>query len=173
MHIEKNKVVTLIYELHIDDGDQEKAFFEKVDEKSPLVFLFGSAGFLPEFENKLAGKKINNSFEFSIDFEQAYGDYDEQKVMYLPKSTFIPKGKIKPPAGMLTVGTLVPMKDKQGRAMRAEILKVEADRVQVDFNHKLAGYDLFFKGKIIDLRDATAEEIAHGHVHGAHGHQHD
>lgn len=172
MIIEKNKVVSIVYELWIDDGDQEKVLFDKKDRNSPLLFFFGTGGLLQQFENNLEGKTIGDHFDFFLDYEHAYGDYEEEKVMYLPKSTFIPKGKFKVPAGMLKKGAIIPMKDKHGNTRRAEILSIELTRVQVDFNHKLAGYDLYFKGEILDIREATAEEIAHGHVHGPHGHHH-
>jgi FKBP-type peptidyl-prolyl cis-trans isomerase SlyD len=73
---------------------------------------------------------------------------------------------------MFQVGSMVPMSDSEGNQLRGRILEVAEETVQMDFNHPLADTDLHFVGTILEVRDAEAEELAHGHAHGPHGHQH-
>jgi len=73
---------------------------------------------------------------------------------------------------MFKVGSMVPMSDSEGNQLRGRILEVTDETVQMDFNHPLAGTDLHFAGTILEVRDADADELAHGHAHGPHGHQH-
>jgi FKBP-type peptidyl-prolyl cis-trans isomerase SlyD len=73
---------------------------------------------------------------------------------------------------MFHVGALVPMSDNDGNQLRGKIVEVDEENVKMDFNHPLAGTDLHFSGEVLEVRDATADEIAHGHAHGPNGHQH-
>jgi len=72
----------------------------------------------------------------------------------------------------LFVGNDIPMQNNEGQTLMGKVLEITDDKVKMDFNHPLAGLDLFFKGEILDVRKATAEEIEHGHVHGPEGHHH-
>lgn len=171
MQIGQDMVVSLHYRLHIDDGESGKTFKEETSDKHPLVFLFGHQSMLPKFEEGITGLKAGEKFEFFIDFENAYGDYDERKITKLPKTAFKGQdGKIS--KDMLKVGRVVPMSDDKGNRLQATIIKVDFSGVKVDLNHALAGYDLYFEGEILEVRPATAEEIDHGHVHGPGGHHH-
>jgi FKBP-type peptidyl-prolyl cis-trans isomerase SlyD len=170
MIVEKNKVVELKYELYVGQGDGNEELFEKTDESHPLTFLFGSGNLLPDFENNVNGKTQGDTFDFQISYDNAYGDYEEEKVMYLPKAAFSVDGKVD--HSMLKVGKVIPMQDQEGNHFQGEIISVDADQVEMDFNHPLAGLDLHFKGEILSVRDAAAEEIEHGHVHGKGGHHH-
>jgi FKBP-type peptidyl-prolyl cis-trans isomerase SlyD len=171
MIIEKNKVVAVSYELHVDDGESGREFFEGVSKEQPFYFLFGTGHVLPALEAVLAGKTVEEKFEVFIDFEHAYGDYDEGKKVIVPKSNFKEEGKKN--KEILKVGKVIQMQDDQGNQMRGEILKVDYKGVHMDFNSPLAGLDLFFKGEVVSVRDADAEELEHGHVHGAGGHHHE
>jgi FKBP-type peptidyl-prolyl cis-trans isomerase SlyD len=73
---------------------------------------------------------------------------------------------------MFQVGAMIPMSDSEGNHMQGKIVEVDEENVKMDFNHPLAGTDLHFQGEILDIREATEDELAHGHVHGEHGHQH-
>ena len=170
MKVEKNKVVAVSYELHVDDGENGKEFFEKVENDKPFQFLFGTGHVLPALEAAMEGKATGDSFEVFIDFEHAYGDYDESKKAIVPKSNFKDNGKKN--KDDLKVGKVIPMKDDQGNQLRGEITKIDYKGVHMDFNSPLAGLDLYFKGEIISIREADPEEIDHGHVHGPGGHQH-
>lgn len=170
MKAEKNKVLAVSYELHVDDGENGKEFFEKVEKDKPFQFLFGTGHVLPALEAAMEGKATGESFEVFIDFENAYGDYDDSKKAIVPKSNFKDNGKKN--ADMLKIGKVIPMKDDQGNQLRGEITKIDYKGVHMDFNSPLAGLDLYFKGEIISIREADPEEIDHGHVHGPGGHQH-
>ena len=170
MKIEKNKVVAISYELHVDDGENGKEFFEKVEKDKAFHFLFGTGHVLPALEEAFLGKEAGETFEVCIDFENGYGDYDESKKVIVPKANFKEEGK--KAKDLLRVGKVITMKDDKGNQMRGEILKVDYKGVHMDFNSPLAGLDLYFSGEIVSVRDAEAEEIEHGHVHGPGGHQH-
>jgi FKBP-type peptidyl-prolyl cis-trans isomerase SlyD len=170
MKIEKNKVVALSYELHVDDGENGKEFFERVTKEQPFYFLFGTGHVLPALEAALEGKEKGDIFEVFIDYENAYGDYDESKKVILPKANFKENGQKQ--KDLLKVGKVIPMQDDQGNQLRGEIIKIDYKGVHMDFNSPLAGFDLYFKGEIVSIRDAEPEEVEHGHVHGPGGHQH-
>src|SRR5690606_9190735 len=128
-----------------------------VAEAEPFYFLFGYGNVLPKFEEAIAGKSVGESFSVSIDFENGYGDYDDSKKVIIPKANFKEEGKKN--KDLLKVGSVIPMQDDKGNQMRGEITKVDYLGVHMDFNPPLAGYDLFFEGKIVSIRDAEPVEI--------------
>ena len=168
--ISENKVVTITYDLSVTDENQEKVLVESAEADAPMVFLFGQSGLPEEFENQLDGKGAGDAFSFSLTPEQAYGDYDQQAVVSIPKQVFEIDGKID--EEMLQVGNFLPMADNEGNHMQAKVVEVGDEMVTMDFNHPLAGMVMHFDGKVVDVRTATAEELSHGHVHGDGGHQH-
>ena len=168
--ISENKVVTITYDLSVTDENQEKVLVESAEADSPMVFLFGHSGLPEEFENQLDGKNAGDAFSFSLTPEQAYGDYDEQALVEIPKEVFLIDGKLDDE--MLQPGNFLPMADNEGNHMQAKVVEVGDEMVTMDFNHPLAGMVMHFEGKVEDVRDASAEELAHGHVHGEGGHQH-
>lgn len=170
MKAEKDKVVAISYRLMVDDGESGKELFEEVAEEQAFPFLFGHMNVLPKLEEALEGKAVGDSFSVFIDFENGYGDYDENKKVIIPKSNFKEEGKKN--KEMLKVGRVIPMQDDKGNQMRGEITKVDYKGVHMDFNPPLAGYDLFFEGKLVSIREAEKEELEHGHVHGPGGHHH-
>lgn len=170
MKAEKNKVVSVAYELHVDDGENGKEWMETVPKDQPFLFLFGAGNTLPALEEAMLGKEAGDTFEVFIDFESGYGDYDESRKVIVPKSAFKEEGKKN--KNILKVGNVIPMKDDQGNQMRGEVLKVDYKGVHMDFNSPLAGLDLYFKGEIVSVRDAEPEEIDHGHAHGPGVHHH-
>ena len=168
--ISPNKVVTITYDLSVTDENQEKVLVESAEADAPMVFLFGQSGLPEEFESQLSGKNPGDEFKFSLTPEQAYGDYDQQAVVDIPKNVFEVDGKID--EEMLQEGNFLPMSDNQGNHMQGKIVEIGADTVKMDFNHPLAGMVMHFDGKVADVREATQEEMDHGHVHGEGGHQH-
>jgi FKBP-type peptidyl-prolyl cis-trans isomerase SlyD len=170
MKAEKDKVIAVAYTLRVEDGESDQEIYETVGEEAPFYFLFGHQNVLPKFEEAIAGKASGESFSVSIDFENGYGDYDESKKVIIPKANFKDEGKKN--KELLKVGSVIPMQDDKGNQMRGEITKVDYLGVHMDFNPPLAGYDLFFEGKIVSIRDAQPVEIEHGHVHGPDGHHH-
>jgi FKBP-type peptidyl-prolyl cis-trans isomerase SlyD len=170
MKVEKDKVVGISYDLKVDDGESGMQPWENVPENAPFLFLVGSDSVFPKFEESLLGKEIGDTFEVFIDFENAYGDYFEERRTIIPKANFKQEGKKS--QDLLKVGKVIPMQDDKGNQIKGEITKIDYLGVHMDFNPPLAGHDLLFKGKIISVRDAEPEEISHGHVHGPGGHQH-
>jgi FKBP-type peptidyl-prolyl cis-trans isomerase SlyD len=165
MQIEKNKVVSLTYTLTLDNGEvADTATLE-----SPFVFIHGIGQTLPQFDLQLSGLKPGDAFEFDIDAENAYGISNEAYKIHVPRNVFEGPDV---PADLLEVGNMVPMQDDQGNPMNGIILSIDDNSVLIDFNHPLSDQKLHFKGDIISLREATAEELAHGHVHGDGGHHH-
>ncbi|GAB2536276.1 FKBP-type peptidyl-prolyl cis-trans isomerase [Rufibacter soli] len=170
MKIEENKVVSLTYELRVTDEEGEATLVETADEENPMVFLFGVSGLPEKFEEELEGKSAGEAFKFTVSAEDGYGDLDESAIVPVPKNVFEVDGKID--EEMVQVGNYIPMSDNEGNHMQGRIVGVEPDHVLMDFNHPLAGMDMHFEGKIVSVREATQEEIAHGHVHGEGGHHH-
>lgn len=168
MTISKNKVVSLTYELKLDNAQGE--IIEVTDENSPLVFLYGAGNMLPKFEENLLNLNVNDNFEFALSADDAYGSYINEAVIDLPLEVFMVEGKIEPE--MLRIGNIIPMQDNHGNPLEGRVVSVTEEFVKMDFNHPMAGKGLHFTGKIIELREASAEEISHGHVHGPHGHHH-
>ncbi|UOG72842.1 FKBP-type peptidyl-prolyl cis-trans isomerase [Hymenobacter tibetensis] len=168
--ISENKVVTITYDLSVTDDNQEKVLVESAEADAPMVFLFGQSGLPEEFERQLDGKQAGDSFTFSLTPEQAYGEYDEQAVVDIPKNVFEIDGQVD--QEMLQVGNFLPMADNQGHHMQGKVVEIGPDSVKMDFNHPLAGMVMHFDGKVAEVREATQEELDHGHVHGEGGHAH-
>lgn len=168
MVIMKNKAVTISYVLR--NGDNE--LIEKTTPDHPMAFLFGVGGMLPDFEAHLLGLDEGKTFDFEIKSDRAYGEIDKSAVVDLPIQTFVFDGKLA--EDMLVVGKMIPMRNDQNQLIHGKIVEVkkEEDKVIMDFNHPLAGIDLHFTGEILEVRNATEEELSHGHVHGPGGHHH-
>ena len=162
MIIQPNSVIALTYDLYtIENG--EEVFVEKADEQNPLVFLYAVGMMLPKFEENLAGLSTGDSYDFQLTAEDAYGIKDENAVAELPLDMF---GEMEKPE----IGSVLPLQDNEGNQFRAQVTGVSDTAVTVDLNHPMAGQDLHFIGKIISVREATEEELSHGHAHGADGH---
>ena len=170
MIIESKKVVSVNYHLTVNENNQE-ILVEKTDAEHPFVFLFGAGGLLEAFESNLKGKKVGDSFDFRIDAENGYGLVDEDSIVTIPIDAFKAEdGTID--EEMVKVGNTLPMTDNEGNRLQGVVDEITDVHVRMDFNHPLAGQDLRFKGIVLDIREASAEELSHGHVHGPHGHHH-
>ncbi|WP_372776014.1 peptidylprolyl isomerase [Mangrovibacterium sp.] len=156
MTISKNKMVSLTYDLRI--GGAEGELIEQATAERPLNFLYGAGMMLPKFEALLEGLEQGKAFEINLESADAYGEVDENAVVDLPKSIFIMEGKFDDE--MIKVGNTVPMMSTNGQRMNGLVLEVTDETVKMDFNHPLAGEDLHFKGDILEVREATDEEIA-------------
>jgi len=165
MIAEKNNVVSIVYELR--NGSKEGDVVEALTSDNPLTFLFGTGGLLPKFEERLNGLTAGDNFEFLLHSEDAYGPVVENAIVHVPLSVFEVDGQID--ENLIKAGTMVPMMDAEGRRLNGKVMSVEGDAVKMDFNHPMAGNDLYFKGEITDVRSATDEELTHGHVHASHG----
>jgi FKBP-type peptidyl-prolyl cis-trans isomerase SlyD len=161
MQIQKNTVVTLHYKLQEDDAQGEMV--EETFGSEPLVFLYGVGQMIPEFERQLSGKSSGQSFAFGIQADDAYGPVDPDAIISLPLDVFAVDGQID--SDMLEIGSAIPMKDEDGNELVGNVVEVLEDEVVMDFNHPMAGINLYFTGHIESVREATASEIDHGHVH--------
>ena len=156
MKIGKNKMVSLTYDLHYDDAEGE--MIEQATSEKPLSFVFGAGLMLPKFESSLEGFEVGNPFEISLADVDAYGELDENAIVDLPKHLFFIDGEFD--EEIVAVGSSVPMMSTSGQRLNGLVLEITDDIVKMDFNHPLAGENLFFKGQITEVREATEEEIA-------------
>lgn len=165
MKISPNTVVSLTYELHTTTPEGNQVFVEKATEENPLVFLYGVGMMLPKFEEHLAGLTVDDEYSFELEAADGYGEIDPAAHVDLPVSMFKEGG-----AELPNVGDVIPLQDNQGNQFRAGVTGVHEEHISVDLNHPMAGKNLIFAGKILTVREATADELAHGHAHGADGH---
>ena len=172
MKIEKNRVVSLSYKLYVQESEGNgEELVEQTSSENPFVFLFGSGNLLESFENNLVGKTTGEGFDFIIAAASGYGEYDADKLAEIPIEAFQgPDGSID--EEMVQPGNELPMVDSDGNRLLGIVDEVTPEFVRMDFNHPLAGSDLHFTGIILNVREASQDEISHGHVHGPHGHQH-
>jgi FKBP-type peptidyl-prolyl cis-trans isomerase SlyD len=156
MKIENNKMVSLIYELR--ENDSEGKIIETLDENRPLKFIYGTGRLLPFFETNISLLKEGDLFRFKLDSEMAYGDKREDMIINVPLSVFETDGKLN--EDICRVGNEVPMSDSEGNPLTGVINEITDTYVKMDFNHPMAGLDLFFSGKIVEVREATDNEMA-------------
>lgn len=168
MKVGEFKVVSMTYTLREENSNG--SMIQQVNEDRPFVYLFGIGGLLPAFKANLEGLSAGDDFSFILQKDEAYGLPSEDNIIELDKKVFEVDGHFD--EAVIKVGEIIPMEDENGYPLTGRILEVNEESVLVDFNHPLAGLDLYFEGKILDVREATQEELAHGHVHGPHGHQH-
>jgi FKBP-type peptidyl-prolyl cis-trans isomerase SlyD len=160
--ITKNHLVSLAYELR----DANDELIEKTDEQTPLEFICGHGQTLEYFEINLLGLNAGDAFDFRLPAGQAYGETKEEMIVELPREIFNELDE-----ESLTVGNVLPMQDSLGRQLRGTVKEVDNNLVTMDFNHRLSGVDLHFKGTILRVRAATDEELErlhHGSCGGCH-----
>lgn len=160
MQISPDKVVTIHYTLTDDDGD----VIDSSAGGEPLPYLAGAGNIIPGLESALEGKCIGDKLEVRIAPADGYGEYHEQMVEQVPRAAFEGIEDIQ-------VGMHFQAQSDQG-PVSVVVTEVTEESVTVDGNHPLAGKNLNFAVEVTDIRDATEEELAHGHVHGADGHHH-
>lgn len=160
--IQENKIASVHYTgTFPDSGD----VFDSSREGQPLPFLVGHKNMIPGFEAALMGAAVGETREFTLGPEEAYGELDETRVADLPREQF--PTEIPLELGMQLMSDIGPFR----------IVGITDDQVKCDFNHPMAGKTLHFEVEVVDVRDATEEELAHGHAHGPggahdHGHEH-
>ena len=163
MKIEPQHVVSLTYDLYVKQEDGTEGLAESATQEQPLTFLFGAGQMIPKFEQELSTLSTGDTYDFRISAAEGYGEFDEEAVANLPKEMF--QGTDLP-----QVGEVLPLQDNNGNRFQGQVVSVTEDSVIVDLNHPMAGQELHFKGEIINVRPANAEELSHGHAHGADGH---
>lgn len=159
MKVAKQKVVSIHYTLKDTSGNT----IDSSIGSQPLLYIHGIGALIPGMEEGLEGKQKGDKVELNVSPEKGYGLRDERMVQKMPRSAF---GDQKVEVGMqFHAGT------KNGQQV-VTVTKVELDGVTIDGNHELAGQELHFSVEVMDVRNATAEELDHGHVHGPGGHHH-
>ncbi len=157
--IKDDVVVTLAYELRID-GE----IVDSSEDGDPIVFLQGSNQIVPGLEKALYGMKVGDSREVSVSPDEGYGEYDLEAITEVARDEF-PDDFPLEPGIEITVHT-EESDEEYEEVMEATVLEVGKFVVKLDFNHPLAGKKLDFKVTVVDLREASLEEVEHGHVHG-------
>jgi len=157
MQIAPEHVVTITYTLTGPDGQ----VIDQSAEGSPLVYLHGKGMLISGLESRLETHTSGEELSVAVPAKEAYGERDPEAVIVANRGEFPAEVKLEP-------GTKFWAESSQGSQL-VTVLEVEDDSVTLDNNHPLAGLDLTFAVKILDVRAATAEEIAHGHVHGEEG----
>ncbi len=161
MSVKPNQVVTINFTLKNSGGE----ILESTKDHTPLAFISGQNQILPKIEETVGEMLIGSKKSIVLHPAEAYGEYDENAVQKLDKKEF-------PDNVQLEEGMNFVANAPDGSKMPFIIKTIEGEAVTVDFNHPLAGETLDFDIELIDIRDATAEELAHGHVHGHGGHHH-
>lgn len=154
--VEKDAVASVHYTGTLPESGE---VFDTSEGRDPLTFLVGHQQMIPGFEEELMGAEKGERRTFTLEPERAYGEKIAEAVQQIPAEMF---GDITPEPGMTLMSDVGPF----------NVVSVDGDTVTVDFNHKLAGETLQFSVEVVDVRAATAEEIAHGHAHGPGGHHH-
>lgn len=159
MRIENQKVASIEYTLTDSDGN----VLDSSDEGEPLSYLHGHGNIVPGLENALEGKSPGDRLSVDVAPEHGYGERDESLVQSIPRSRFPDEG--------LEVGAQFHA-EAGGHSHVVTVVDIDDEDVTVDANHPLAGQSLHFDVTVTGVRDATEEELAHGHVHDGHHHHH-
>jgi FKBP-type peptidyl-prolyl cis-trans isomerase SlyD len=160
MQIKQNSVVSIHYKLTDKSGE----VLDTSEGREPLAYLHGRGNLIPGLEKELEGKETGDKFNVTIEAKDAYGERNDALVRKVPRTAFKDVTDLQP-------GMRFQSKTEQGTEVFT-VSKVENDQVTVDGNHPLAGEDLTFDVEVADVREATEEEVSHGHIHGPDGHDH-
>ncbi len=153
----ENKYITVAYKLYtIENG--EKDFIEEANAEHPFQFISGLGMTLETFEAQIKDLNIGEKFDFTVPTSEAYGEYDDDHVIDLPKEVFIIEGKFDDER--VVEGAIIPLMTAEGQRVNGSVVEVKEDVVVMDMNHPLAGCDLNFVGEIVMSRPATNEELA-------------
>ncbi len=154
MNIEKDKVVKFHYTLTNDAGET----LDSSEGREPLPYLHGHNGIIPGLEKELEGKQVGDKLKVSVAPAEAYGEINPEMVQMVPREAFSGVDDIQP-------GMQFQAQAPDGSVQVVVVKDVQPEGVLIDANHPLAGQTLHFDVEIAEVRDATAEELEHGHVH--------
>lgn len=154
MQVADNMAVSIHYTLTNNDGD---VIDSSIDNEA-LVYLHGQGAIISGLERALAGKRAGDKFDVRIEAEDAYGEFMDDRVQVIPRTLFDGINDIE-------VGMMFNADVSSGPGI-VTVVEVNGDEITIDGNHPLAGVPLFFAVEVMDVRPATDEEIAHGHIHG-------
>ena len=154
MKIQNDKVVSIDYTLKDDSGED----LDNSQDREPLAFIFGSGNIIPGLENALEGKEQGEELSVTVEPKEGYGEYDESLMFEVGKEQF-------QDASQIQEGMQVQAQNSNGQVQIFTIKSIGDEKVTLDANHPLAGQTLHFDVAVSEVRDATEEEIDHGHVH--------
>ena len=160
MQLTKDKVATLNYTLK----DKDNNVIDQSTDAS-FTYLHGAKNIIPGLENALEGKQAGDELNVVIEPEDAYGERSLEQIQRVPRNMFPPEADIKE-------GMQFQAQSPNGAPLIVTVTAIDGDEVVVDGNHPMAGMQLHFDVELVDVRDATEEELEHGHVHGPGGHEH-
>ncbi len=161
MTITAKKVASIHYTLKNEQGE----VLDSSEGQEPLTYLQGFQNLVPGLENALEGKAVGDKLSVVVSPEEGYGEKDPQLIQDLPRDMF---GGI----DTIEVGMAFHAETEAGQQV-VEVIDIDGDTITIDGNHPLAGVELHFDVEVVDIRDASEEELTHGHVHGAGGCGHD
>ncbi len=161
MRIEKGRVVDLDYSLHLGDGE----VVDRSEPGEPLTYLHGEGEIVPGLENALEGMEQGQQKQVVVAPGDGYGDHDPRRVQRVPREAF-------PPGFVPEIGMELSAQGPDGEEVPFVIQQVEPAAVTIDLNHPLAGKTLHFDVTVRAVREATQDELQHGHAHGPEGHGH-
>ncbi len=154
MNVGEYKVVSVSYTL--TSGEE---VVEVVEQNSPMTFIFGAGYLLPKFEENIEGKKVGDKFDFSLACEDAYGEIVPDAIVELSKDMFKEEnGQVN--TELFKVGVIIPLRDNEGNQFDGRVTEVKDNSLLVDLNHPMAGKSLHFVGEILEVREATTDEMA-------------
>lgn len=154
MSIAENKVVSFHYTLKNSEGE----VLDSSEGQEPLAYLHGHGGIIPGLENAMAGKVEGDSFEVNVKPEDGYGEINAELIQAVSRDAFQGVDEIEP-------GMRFQTESPEGHAQIIVVKEVAENEVIIDANHELAGEELNFAIEVVAIRDASAEELDHGHVH--------
>jgi FKBP-type peptidyl-prolyl cis-trans isomerase SlyD len=157
--ITKNTVASFEYTLKNDGGE----VLDSSEGGAPLAYIHGNGNLVPGLEKELEGKAVGDEFSVHVAAAEAYGERDDAMIQTVSREQL-------PTEVDIEVGLQL-QAESEGHRHVLTVVGVEGDEIRLDGNHPLAGVPLNFKVKVVDVRDATDEEIEHGHAHGPDGHE--
>lgn len=157
MENKTNKLIAAQYQLFTISDNGERKLVEETTKEQPFVFITGFDAALDALEERLENLKLGEKFDFELEKEKAFGEYEPSRVIELNKEMFIVDGQFD--SKNIFKGAQIPLKNEDGNFFIGTVLEIGDAAVKVDLNHPLAGKKLNFKGYIIENREATKEEI--------------
>lgn len=152
-----HKYITVAYSLYTDNSEGVHELVEQAPVEHPFQFITELGVALEAFEAKLKDLNAGDEFDFTLSVDEAYGPYEQEHVIELPKSTFMLNGRFQ--KDVIFEGAVIPLVNADGNRFQGLVLEVKDEVVIIDLNHPLAGKELHFKGSVVTSREATDAEV--------------
>jgi len=154
MLIDKNTVATLVYSIHLHNAEGE--IIEDA-QAEPKELLFGFDKMISGFETNLTGMTAGNDFSFNLNSTESFGERRDEMIVSVPKTAFMVNGNLR--EDLIFIGNVISMMDNQGRPLKGKVIEILEGSIKMDFNHPLAGEGLYVVGKVLNVREMTAEDL--------------